>query len=798
MLNMTNVNFSDFFLSHSAKMLIIDPGTGSILDANPPALKFYGYTLQEIKKLKIYDINQLSESEIKQKMSSALDKTRKQFISPHKLKDGRIRFVKVFSSSFTQNNSKYLLSIIEDITESYNEDDLIRKEMEIFNYGPVASIIWEQSEGWPVIYVSENIKSVLGYDTSFFTGKDFRYVSIIHPDDLERVADEVKYFTDRGVDNFNQEYRLLKSDGSYIWIYDVTKFVRDLSGKIIEIRGYFFDNTDKKNLEQQLITNSETLNYIIDAAELGTWQWNIKTGDVIFNEKWARMIGYTLEELEPISIKTWQELCHPDDLRKSDLLIEKHLSGDKEFYECEIRVKCKNGTYKWILVKGKIIKRDKKGNPEMLFGVNIDIDYIKRLQVKVSKYLDYLNRAQKVSKIGSWHLNIPKDHLWWSKQTYEMFGVKYNTPMNVENFLKYVHPEDVDFVMSSWGEALKGETYDIEHRIVVNNETKWVNEKAEIIFDAEGNPLEGIGTVQDITERKHLEDKLRKENAIITSIFNMMPGYLWQIDKSRTIIRQNRNALEHFGDNIGEKCYMAIFCGKFLDANNKNGLDSSLPKEIGCTFCLGDESLQQKTSFNIEIEDNNKVYNVWWVPINSNEYLHYMIDITDQKETEMLLRNLSVTDFLTQYYNRRYFTEKLEREIDLARRAGRCFSVLMFDIDHFKNINDNYGHDVGDTVLVAVASLVRKRIRKVDIPCRWGGEEFMILLPETNLKNAHKLAEELRELISCQKIDEKISVTASFGVTECQKTDTVLSIAKRADELMYKAKSLGRNRVVSG
>lgn len=192
MVNMFNINFSDFFLSHSAKMLIIDPGTGNILDANPPALKFYGYTLQEIKKLKIYDINQLSESEIKQKIAFILDKTHQQFIFPHKLKGGSIRVVKVFSSFFTQNNSKYLLSIIEDITESYNEDDLIRKERDIFNYGSVVSIIWEQSEGWPVIYVSENIKSVLGYDTSFFTGKDFRYASIIHPDDLELIKRKLK------------------------------------------------------------------------------------------------------------------------------------------------------------------------------------------------------------------------------------------------------------------------------------------------------------------------------------------------------------------------------------------------------------------------------------------------------------------------------------------------------------------------------------------------------------------------------------------------------------------------------
>ena len=502
--------------------------------------------------------------------------------------------------------------------------------------------------------------------------------------------------------------------------------------------------------------------------------------------------------MEPISIKTWRELFHPEDLKKSDLLLEKHLSGENGSYECEVRVKCKNGDYKWLLDKGKIIKRDKTGAPEVLFGVQIDIDHIKRLQVRVSRYLDYLKRAQKVSKTGSWHLNIPKDHLWWSKQTYEMFGVKYNTPMNVEKFLTYVHPEDVDFVMSSWGNALKGEKYDIEHRIVVNGEVKWVNEKADVFFDEKGDPLEGIGTVQDITEKKHLEGKLKRENAVIVSMFNMMPGYLWHIDRRRTILRQNRNALEHFGDKVEEKCYMAIFGGRFLDKSIRDSTGNTSPDEVRCTFCLADESLEKKISFNIEVEEGSRVYNVWWVPVNENEYLHYMLDITDQKEKEMILRNLSVTDPLTQCYNRRYFSEKLEREIDLARRAGRTFSLLMYDIDHFKKINDNYGHDVGDTVLVMVAGLMKKRIRKVDILCRWGGEEFLILLPETNLKNACKLAEELRELISQKKITEELSVTASFGVTEYQEGDTVLSITKRVDELMYRAKSSGRNLVVSG
>ena len=233
-------------------MLIIDPGTGRILDANPAALEFYGYTSDEIRSLKIFDINLLSESEMKKKIEFVKNKTQQKFIFPHKLKSGEVRFVRVFSSPLSLNSSTFLLSIIEDITDSYREDDLIRKEREVFNYGPVVSVIWEQSEGWPVSYVSENVKSVLGYDPTFFTSKDFKYLSIIHPEDLERVSLEVKYFMSNNIDNFNQEYRLLKSDGSYIWIDDVTKLVRDSKGKITEIRGYFFDNTERKNLELQL------------------------------------------------------------------------------------------------------------------------------------------------------------------------------------------------------------------------------------------------------------------------------------------------------------------------------------------------------------------------------------------------------------------------------------------------------------------------------------------------------------------------------------------------------------------
>ena len=133
-------------------------------------------------------------------------------------------------------------------------------------------------------------------------------------------------------------------------------------------------------------------------------------------------------------------------------------------------------------------------------------------------------------------------------------------------------------------------------------------------------------------------------------------------------------------------------------------------------------------------------------------------------------------------------------------RSKQPFSIIMCDIDHFKPINDSMGHAAGDYVLVQVAKLLRKSVRQQDTICRWGGEEFLILLPETNLKGGKKLADKLRKAIESENFyfnSREIKITMSFGISYCEEDVTVYSYIKVADELMYQAKKLGRNRVVA-
>ena len=159
---------------------------------------------------------------------------------------------------------------------------------------------------------------------------------------------------------------------------------------------------------------------------------------------------------------------------------------------------------------------------------------------------------------------------------------------------------------------------------------------------------------------------------------------------------------------------------------------------------------------------------------------------------------MTIIDGLTQIHNKRYLYEALEREVIRARRHARDLSVLMFDIDYFKRINDQYGHLAGDYVLRELARVVQDRIRRDEVFARYGGEEFAIVLPETPLEGAGALAENLRQRVAEHNFvfqSERIPVTISVGCALLTDDKTATDLIQRADEKLYEAKRSGRNRV---
>jgi diguanylate cyclase (GGDEF)-like protein/PAS domain S-box-containing protein len=167
-----------------------------------------------------------------------------------------------------------------------------------------------------------------------------------------------------------------------------------------------------------------------------------------------------------------------------------------------------------------------------------------------------------------------------------------------------------------------------------------------------------------------------------------------------------------------------------------------------------------------------------------------------QKEKD-IFKEISELDDLTNIANRRSFDERLDNSISDAMLKNAKFSLIMFDIDRFKEINDTFGHQAGDAVLSELAFLIKENIRKNDFFARFGGEEFMVISNNIGIGGAVELAEKLRLKIETNGFSSKINVRCSFGVTAYKREDTAESIIKRADEALYKAKENGRNRVES-
>jgi polar amino acid transport system substrate-binding protein len=236
-------------------------------------------------------------------------------------------------------------------------------------------------------------------------------------------------------------------------------------------------------------------------------------------------------------------------------------------------------------------------------------------------------------------------------------------------------------------------------------------------------------------------------------------------------------------------------------------------------------NILQKTVNSISNEMHREIFNKW-IPIKYEKNIDYslvwkisfaaifLISLTvywnrkiisannllkeakkDIEEKNKELEQLSITDKLTNLYNRRKLDELLENEIHRCERFGHTFGFAILDIDHFKDVNDTFGHQVGDKVLVEIANILKENLRKTDFVGRFGGEEFVIICPESNIESVSNLMENLRKEIENHNFEKIKHKTASFGITILKKGDTFDSILKRADEALYDAKNSGRNKV---
>jgi diguanylate cyclase (GGDEF)-like protein/PAS domain S-box-containing protein len=380
------------------------------------------------------------------------------------------------------------------------------------------------------------------------------------------------------------------------------------------------------------------------------------------------------------------------------------------------------------------------------------------------------------------------------------FGV---TGFNPEDYVSnpylwrsMIYHDDWEIVENSIKEILKGNAVlPVEHRIIRRDDTVvWIRNTMVPYYDEKGLLIKYDGLIEDITGRKQTEEALRESEEKFRNIAQTAADAFILAERNGDIIFWNKSAQRIFGYKEEE------ILGKPLNILMPEQYREAHQAGIERLHATGESKYFGRIT---EMEGLRKDGNIFpmelsvsmWKVRDKKVYSGIVRDITKRKQLELELEKLATTDRLTQVFNRTKFHEVIKKELERAKRYSHSLSMIMFDIDHFKKVNDTYGHTVGDYVLQTLTQIVKENLREIDYLVRWGGEEFIIIAPETDIEKAEVLAERIRNGTENYIFDQVGAITISLGVAQLKKDDTEDTFIKRVDDAMYLAKQRGRNRV---
>lgn len=258
----------------------------------------------------------------------------------------------------------------------------------------------------------------------------------------------------------------------------------------------------------------ERLELVINSTGVAIWDWQVQTGNVTFNDRWAEIIGYSVDELQPIDFNTWSRSIHPDDLKAAESKIQEHFRGETDFYEVEARMKHKLGHYVWVLATGKLIEWDDAGQPQRMIGTHLDISQRKYNEEQLLINSQLLNESQKIAKVGGWKLDLTTGDLFWTDETYRIHDTspeEFNP--TVDAGVGYFLPESKKIISEALDQAInQGIGYDLELE-TYTTKGRLIDVRTTCSVTLEnGTPVRLTGIFQDISLHKSDQRKLKENN----------------------------------------------------------------------------------------------------------------------------------------------------------------------------------------------------------------------------------------------------------------------------------------------
>lgn len=391
-------------------------------------------------------------------------------------------------------------------------------------------------------FVSPSWSIILGHNIEDVIGRTF--TQFVHPDDLPKCFDFITHVYQSKQRQGGIEYRALHLDGSWHWHTTNATPVLDEQGKVVSYHGVARDITAQKNAELNLAFQTKRLENILEGTNAGTWEWNINTNECTFNERWALLLGYKLEELMPTNYQTWADMVHPQDLPGAINTVSKYLKGEITYYELECRMKHKDGHWVWILKRGRITEYDSAGRPTLMAGTNLDITARKHAEEQLRQMSLVAQKTNSGVVITNHHNEITWVNESFEKLTgyssAELIGKNPRilqgidtSPVHVAQIRQHLQHTQ-PFTQELLNYAKDGRPY-------------WIELSITPVLDEAGVPMQFIGIEQDITERKDRERKLKESEVRLQKTIEAIPHPFMTVDDTGIILFVNDEFEKVFG-----------------------------------------------------------------------------------------------------------------------------------------------------------------------------------------------------------------------------------------------------------
>lgn len=649
----------------------------------------------------------------------------------------------------------------------------------------IHSALWEGSD---------MLERLFGIDKAYDHSAS-GWQALIHPDDRTMMDDYLRNEVLGQGKAFDKEYRIIRqNDQAMRWVYGLGKLVFDTQGHPLKMHGTIQDITERKQAEQTamdernfsntLIASQPDLFFVLDSA--GRYiRWNDKVRDIL---------GYSDTQIAATNaLDTVHEADRPAVAQKIQEAFEQGTAT------IVARLVTKTG------IRDYSFKATRADTAKGKYLIGIGTDITERMQAESElreSELAYRTLAQNLpGMVYRVFIREGGRMQFYNEMTVQITGYAVDelTTGKVSSIEPLILNEDRPGVMAEVMHAIaEKRAFAVDYRLKhKDGNIRWMAEHGMPVYGTDGAPLYIDGVIFDTTEHKRTEIKLKLFRYLIDSA----PDEIHVVDNTTLrIIDANESGFVKLGYTREELLALHLPDVDTADPETLDAISEQMRNGNTATF----ETYHKRkdgVTFPVEVTAQT-------ITLDRSYSMGIARDITKRKlveaEVQRLqeqLREQAVRDPLTGLYNRRYLDETMERELVRAARYGHPIGIVMCDLDHFKAVNDTHGHLVGDEVLRVFAELLRKNSRGSDIICRFGGEEFLLFLPDMPPEIAYQRAEQLRTALAAKRITSGaavIGVTASFGVAafpENGKTQDALIHA--ADVAMYQAKEAGRNRVVA-